>query len=172
MEREQVIRKVINLLKESGLTIYDVHGYLRKISHHQFDLLCRVDGEEKRLPFEEGKNNNPIGLFPFKEDSHYIEFAEVSECTRIHADETGLPTVGFFQEILPLMDEINACLKDLKQPVLDGYYFANKQDNLNWIVYLSGNDEAEELSVDYYGRAETAKIRYLGSLCKGGVIFG
>ena len=171
MEKEQVIRKVIALLQENGMTIYDVSGYLRKINMHEFDLLCCVDGKQKRLSFEEGKNCTPIGLFPFADDSHYIEFAEQTDCTRVFADESGLPTVVFFEKILPILGQINQCLKELKQPILDGYYFAQKYDGLNWIVYLSSEDQ-ETLSADYYGRAETANIRYFGTFCEGDVSFG
>ncbi len=121
-----------------------------------FDLLCEVNGVKKRLPFNEGKNLNPIGIFPFKETGLYLLLNEFGECERTTVAEDKIPTLYQWMQIFNQKEDINCALMQLKKPVLNGNYFA-RQHNMNWIVLFSNHSP---MPADFFEKNAQAKIRY------------
>ena len=43
----------------------------------EFDVLCLINGRQKRVPFSHRHLGEPIGIFPFKDEPEYIELDEI-----------------------------------------------------------------------------------------------
>ena len=167
--KEKALQEIVRIMQEHNLTLEEVTAFAeenlssKQLSDifEQFDLRCLIYGVWKRVPFEEGKDQRAIGLFPFKDDNHYLGFWE-DEFSRQFADEKRLPTIDFCERILPLLPKINRALDILGKPRLQGEYYArtNRSDGLNWIVAFDENN-LTSLSDDYYDSPEMAKVRYV-----------
>jgi len=123
----------------------------------KFDLLCKVDGRTVRLPFEEGKNLNPIAIYPsWREEGLCLEESE-DRC-RTGTNEWKIPLYSFWNGVVfPVKDELNAKLRELGVPPLDGCYFA-RAGGMNWIVRF--REGQKTLDADYYDFDAVAKVRY------------
>ena len=126
----------------------------------KFDLLCLIHGVPQRLPFDKGRQMNPIGIFPFS-GLWYLELTQEENMLRKDADTDRLPERDIWLEVHKLQDDLNAQLKVLKQPLLKGSYFA-RGGNLNWIVKF--DDRRGSMPENYYDPETPATIRYCGSL--------
>ncbi len=168
--KEKALQEIVQIMQEHNLTIDEVMAFaeenllprrFQEGSFEQFDLRCLVYGVWKRVPFEEGKDQRAIGLFPFKDDNHYLGFWE-GEFSRKFANEERLPTIDFCEQLLPLLPKINLALDILGKPRLQGDYYAraNRSDGLNWIVTFD-ESRLDSLPCDYYDTPDMAKMRYV-----------
>ncbi len=159
----EALKKITELMKENDISVINIRNFTEAREYHDYDLLCVCDGRKVRLPFNKGKNLNPIGLFPLSDSFSYIELNELPEALREHADVARLPEVSFCEDMCLDIKGINNHLRKLDKPILQGEYFAIGKflQEHNWIVKF--DEPCTELSSDYYDEeAKKAKIRYCG----------
>ena len=132
----------------------------------EFDLLCVVDGQKKRLPFSTGRQLSPIAIFPFAHDAHYIELDEQEnkKHTDKDVDNSRLLDREFCEHVYKIKDRINLYLQALNKPLLQGGYLAesNYMHGSGWIIGFDDN-EFNTLASDYYGGNLPEKLRYSGT---------
>lgn len=169
--KEKALQEIVQIMQEHNLTLDDIAAFVgadipeqslsTMLSKVSCDVLIDSDGIQKRVPFEERTGKTILGLFPFKDDNHYLTLWE-DESFRKFVDEERLPTIDFCERILPLLPKINRALDILGKPRLQGEYYArtNRSDGLNWIVAFDENN-LTSLSDDYYDSPEMAKVRYV-----------
>lgn len=139
----------------------------KEVEMPDFDLLVEVDGKKKRIPSSQGikmERTQIIGIFPFKDDSTYLELEETEECLRKTADKTRtIPEQEFWEKVYAVRHQLNAAFSRLEKPQLSGYYFTIGSffPTMNWIVSMDDNMN-ETISNDYYPDNEMAKFRYCG----------
>ena len=126
----------------------------------KFDLLCLVNGVPTRVPFEKGRDLNPIAIFPFV-GNWYLELAQETEKLRHQVEEKRLPDRDIWLEVYKLQDALNAQLLAMGQPPLEGLYFA-RGGHLNWAVTFDGNRVA--MPEDSLSATAVANVRYCGML--------
>lgn len=170
--KEKFLQEIVQIMQEHNLTLEDVIAFARTnippqnptdmLLKASFDVLIDSDGIQKRVPFKGRTGETILGLFPFKDDNHYLTLRE-DEILRPFADEDGLPTIDFCERLLPLLPKINEAFGFLGKPILKGCYYAraNRADGMNWIVGFDENNLAS-LSSDYYESWDMAKARYVG----------
>ena len=158
MKKKTSLQEIARIMKDCHLTTDEVVDFIKKnsdttpqylpkgsiapldlknFSIYQFDLLCSVDWNVKRVSWQDGACNYPRGLFPFKDDNHYLMLHDVNYIApRAHVFEHCLPTIDFCKRLFPLLPKINEALETLRLPELSGCYYAraNEQDYKNWIV--------------------------------------
>ena len=129
----------------------------------EFDLICLIDGKKVRVPCSSRRLGKPLAVFPFKNEPEYIELVEHWGVTHANADPKHLPSVQFCERLYQIKDQLNACLKTLNQPIIEGTYLADNSHmkGCGWIVGFDDN-ETHRLSHDYYGGNVPAKLRYTG----------
>ncbi len=165
MTKELALQNIRDIMQQCNLSLNDVSNYLGTMAISNFDLLCVIDGKKKRVSFPEGKELNPIGIFPFKSDNSYLEFEQRDITYRQFADERRLPTESFYKKINAIRVELNESLRFLQKPVLYGSYFAisDYHKDANFIVFFDERN-AESLPSDFYNNDEQAQIRYWGTI--------
>ena len=165
MNREKALNEIAEIMRKNNLSCDEVTNFVntQNIDLPEFDLLCLVNNNLVRLPFDEGKDLNPQGLYPLKNSERYINFYESGETLREFANENLLFSEDFCEQIYPLCKQINNALSLLSQPLLQGCYFAvgKTLSDQNWIVSFDDNP-TNQLTSDYYDDTEQAKIRYFG----------
>lgn len=169
--KEKALQEIVQIMQEHNLTLDEVTAFARInlppqnpmdiLSKASFDVLIDSDGIQKRVPFKGRTGETILGLFPFKDDNHYLGFWE-DEFSRQFANEKRLPTIDFCERILPLLPKINEAFGFLGKPILKGCYYAraNHADGLNWIVGFDDNN-LTSLPYDYYDTWVIAKARYV-----------
>ena len=103
------------------------------------DLLCVVGGRKTRMPFETGKDLNPIGFFPFDDDV-YMEFdhSPIVPRRKIKIERKEVLPLVFFERLFLRKNEINAFLAQMGKPLLEKKFFASGGcGDYNWIVDFS-----------------------------------
>ena len=147
-----------------GISIEDLVEEKKRNSEflpRKFDLLCLVDGVPHRLPFDRGRYQNPIAVFPFAEGNWYLELYQDNDKLRHDVDESRLPDRDVWLELYKLQDDLNAQLQVMEQPLLNGSYFA-RGGRLNWIVRF--DNERRSMPENFFGPDTPANVRYCGSL--------
>lgn len=158
--------KVVQILREmqlNGISISDLAHEMAEnpdFLQKKFDVLCLIHGVPHRLPFDKGRQMNPIGIFPFA-GLWYLELAQEENMLRKDANTDRLPDRDIWLEVYKLQDDLNAQLKVMGQPLLEGSYFA-RGGKLNWIVKFDG--KRSSMPENYYDPETPATIRYCGSL--------
>lgn len=131
----------------------------------EFDVLCVVNDHKERLPFIKRYLGEPIGIFPFKADSRYIELSETEDKKHTDKDvDTGrLLDREFCDHVYLIKNRLNIYLKALDKPLLEGTYLADSSymRGCGWIIGFDDN-KFNTLSSDYYGGNQPAKLRYMG----------
>lgn len=127
---------------------------------NEFDLLCLVGNQKVRLPFEKRGMGTPIGIFPFKHKPEYLELDEVEnkKHTDKDVDESRLLDENFCcARVSKVVDRLNAYLKVLNKPLLEGSYLADSSymKGCGWIIGFDNTG-------DYHGGNVPAKLRYMG----------
>ena len=150
-------QEIVEVMKKYKFSVADVRD--AEVETNGFDLLCVEYDIYKRVPFEEGKKLYPIGIFPYPSSNVYISLAE-HEWPRKDCDKDNLPTYDFFFHLLPMMDQLNHCLRELGKPVIDGCYYAKDfgDPDCNYIAGVGGRF-GNSVGWDYYGDNERAKYR-------------
>ena len=180
-KKQESILQILKIMQENEITLADIKKTItkktksaKKVSPKvkNFDLLCNINGSYKRLPFETGKDLNPIGIFPFADQKDYIVFNGLGHFangnTKMHYSQTHriaqaqIPSVDFFEEIFKIRQDLNEALTALNKPEFKGPYLAVSPDYIpeaNWIVaFFEGTDS---LACDFYESKEEAKVCYI-----------
>lgn len=158
--KQKVIREITKLMHQHEISINDLEIIMNTTT--KFDLLCEVNGNLVRLPFDKGVNEKIIGIFHSKHSNMFLYVNETSESLRVEANEFKIPTIRYWEDIFKIKEELNNTLINLGFDEIDGRYFARSMHltQANWIVRFSKN--LDRLTSDYYENRETAKIRYFG----------
>lgn len=157
--KRQIIEQIRVLMKEYDISLSDL--VLETKEHFPFDLLCKTGDKYSRLPFETGKNCNPVAIFPSKVSRIALSLSETAdEVDRYNLDESNIPSCLFWEEIFFNRKALNNALKELGAPIVDGCYFAEAMIGSipNYIVGFK--PEYKTLASDYYTNNEKAKVRY------------
>ena len=125
-----------------------------------FDLLIVVDGQERRVPFDVGKDACPVAIFPFKDQDIYISLDESGECLYPRSEQSNLPSVGFMEEVMDVRPELNERLRQLGKPILSGQYWVRgySLDICYWYVLIRKN----EIKRDFGDAEAVGKVRLVG----------
>lgn len=180
MNKESIITKILKTMHDNGISEKNLREYRLQhpdfwptaqddfldLAPENFDLLCRVDNRLRCLPFPEGKNLNPIGIFPFafaSDHTFYLELKKNEEETlRKQCREYYIPTYELWQELSYIRPSLNRCFEEIGVSPLQGCYFSKAPKNhiiqhANWIISFS--NESPDLLSDYYDYSQKAKLR-------------
>ncbi|MBQ9271351.1 MAG: hypothetical protein IJ218_03705 [Alphaproteobacteria bacterium] len=163
MNKKARIVQILREMKLDGITLKDLSREMTEnpdFLAQKFDLLCLVNGVPHRLPFDQGRHKEPIGIFPFA-GNWYLELTQDESQPRSSANEQRLPDRDIWLELYKLQDALNAQLRAMGKPLLSGSYFA-RGGNLNWIIRINGSKEP--MPENYYPTDTLANIRYGASL--------
>ena len=192
MEKKEAIQKVLNMIwnsqpaakvieamAESEVTSTEIVEALNQPqpkSGEHFDLLCKIDGELKRVAFKDGEDKDPIGIFIRDELPYFL-----------YLDETGMQSFPDLKDkdrlmdeklcylIKPIRHELNEKLSDIGKVPLRGEYWLNGHE-LSGIGYWTaifrdgqlkfGQRDAEfgPRDIGYHDPTHTAKVRFIGRL--------
>ena len=168
VKKEKTLAQIYKMMRRDGLTVNDVKQY---VSKHQadiadeYDLLSLIDGKMERVPFSLRHLGKPIGIFPFPNEPEYIELDEVEskKHTDTDVEESRLLDEQFCGRVYKIKDNLNVYLEALGKPVLEGVYLADNSymHGCGWLVGFDDN-ETHNISSDYFGGNEPAKLRYMG----------
>ena len=159
--KQEIISQIIQLMDKNGITAKDIIVAVSNKRKAEMDLLCLVNGKKVRLPFEKGKKETVLGIFPFKSNV-YLYAEETGEVIRTGAIEERIPTYDFFRELYVIKKELNEVLEELGLAPIEGAYFVEPIACLqrpSWIVAI----DEKGFSSDYYDNDVKAKIRYCGT---------
>lgn len=147
MEKNKQIQQIAEKMKLQGISFKDIAN---AIPTHLFDLRCNINGNQVRLPFEQGRNHEVIGIYPFFNIDFYIYTHEGTEEMRGETYMDKLIPTAMWRCLFQLKDELNLCLSELNLPILDGNYFAC--DDYDVIVDFS-QKHIKYQSENYYAKA-------------------
>lgn len=166
--KQEAVQQILGIMQDNNITVADINAMIKAQSRPQinesFDLLCEVNGTRKRLPFDTGKDLNPIAIFPRQNLKFFLSL-----------EETGMipfPPVKDKDQLLDedlctlLMDvrpELNEKLRELGKPILSGDYWLNGHE-FSGVGYWIANIREDRLRVDYYDARSVAKVRHIGHL--------
>lgn len=157
---------MINILRQmsaAGISFEDLKNEMSQnpeLLLKKFDLLCLINGVPQRVPFDKGRELNPIGIFPFV-GNWYLELAQEEGKLRHQVDEKRLPDRDIWLEVYKVQDSLNAQLLAMGQPQLEGKYFA-RGGRINWVVTFDGDHVA--MPEDSASATTVAVARYCGML--------
>lgn len=170
METNKVkaLAQICKLMRGAGFTVNDVKRYAQKHENEladEYDILCLIDGRLERVAFSLRHLGKPIGIFPFPNEPEYIELDEVEskKHTDTDVEESRLLDEQFCSRVYKIKDNLNVYLETLGKPVLEGVYLADNSymHGCGWLVGFDDN-ETHNISSDYFGGNEPAKLRYMG----------
>ena len=157
--KKSAIVEILRKMKANNISFADLKTEMvnnPELLQQKFDLLCLINGVPQRLPFEKGKDLNPIAIFPFA-GNWYLELAQDEGVLRHHTTESRLPDRDIWLEVYKLQDPLNLQLRAMGQPLLQGAYFA-RGGHLNWVVTFDGNRVA--MPEDCCSQTTVANVRY------------
>lgn len=132
---------------------------------NNFDILCLINNEKFRVPFEQRHIGIPIGVFPFADSADYIELTEYPNKKHIDkdVDEKRLLDVNFCERLVNFKCRLNMCLRALNSPIIEGIYLADNSymHGCGWTVAFYA--DKDYIGSDYYGGSQPAKLRYMGT---------
>ena len=132
-EKEQQIQQIVKTMRQHDISLKDI---AQAIPTHSFDLRCNIKGTQVRLPFEQGKNHDVIGIYPFPNVDLYIYTQEGKEEDRSDTWEDKLVPLEIWQCLFQIKEALNNCLSELGLPIFEGLYFA-RHDYDNWVVNVT-----------------------------------
>jgi len=161
------VAHILEIMCNENITLEDIQTGLackasdERKNFHDFDLLVIQDDKKYRLPFEIGKDFNPVGIFPFATSNTYLEFEEVKGA-RYQIFEERLPEYEFFEKLFEKKEELNARLEQLdKLPLIGKYFTKVSKDMIVWFVgFLKDDDQIKKFG---YNPVKHAKARYVGT---------
>ncbi len=167
MNKKQIIEDIFNKMRENGITFEELKqarlAALRPKCMEDFDLLVVEDGVAQRVPFDKGKDMKPIGIFPLKKSTTYVEFKESGPQEYPVEKKDKLPGANTYELWRNIMPELNAKLRELHQPEFEGKYWLNGHE-WSGVAYWCGevkNDKADDAT---YDNRKPAKVRLIGYL--------
>lgn len=166
-QKQKMIAQILEEMRKGEITFEDLKearlAALRPKCTENFDLLVVVDGVAQRVPFEEGKELQPTGIFPFKGAPFYMEFKETDQQDYPVELKDKLPGANSFARLGDIMPELNQRLKELGQPEFDGTYWLNGHE-WSGIGYWVGKVHKNNVDTTYLDEKHKAKVRLLGYL--------
>lgn len=169
MTKNEAIKQILGIMAANEITVSDVENAVkaqqRPKVEETYDLLCDVNGTLTRVPFEKGKDMEPIGIFPRKSLKLYLLL-----------DETGMVPFPPVEEKKKLLDEelctllmdnrpgLNEKLRELGKPILSGEYWLNGHEHSDHIGYWMATIRDNQLKVGYDYKDRRAKVRKIGRL--------
>ena len=164
--KEEALKIILGAMDECEISVADISAALRARQHpkpeEKFDLLIESFGELKRVPFETGKNMDPLGIFPRNGLKFYIELDETGMVAFPDlAVKTELPDEEMAVLMSEVRNELNEKLRELGKPLLSGDYWLNGHE-LSGTGYWMAKFRDGKLRVDYYDSSRKAKIRKFG----------
>ena len=115
------------------------------------DLLCELDGEKVRTKYEQGKDLNPIGFFPFSDEDVYLMFEHYPLRTYryFRIEKKKSLSISFFDRLYAQKNKINEFLAHMNKPLLNKKFFAaGGTDQYIWIVDFS--IDSDRMDRDYF----------------------
>ena len=166
--KKEALQEILKLMETSGVTTAEITAALKAKSmpkiEETFDLLCEVNGELKRLPFETGRDLDPKAIFPRKNLKFYLSLEETGMIPFPDEKEKDrLPDEDLCTLILEVRPELNEKLRELGKPLVSGEYWLNGHE-LSGIGYWMGIIREDRIRIDYYDSSRKAKVRYIGHL--------
>jgi len=161
----EAVHQILKVMKENELSVDDINQALRAHKNAEtFDLVCDVNGKLTRVPYEEGKNQNPIGIIPRKKYNFFLYLNETGMSAFPPIEEKDqLPDEILCDLMMTVRPELNEKLRELGKPILSGDYWLNGHE-LSGIGYWMAHIREDQLKVDYYNIKHTAKVRKIGRL--------
>lgn len=126
-----------------------------------YDLLVEEDGALKRVSFCKEYPGRLIGIFPFGNSHKYIELSEQTDRLHSDADSEKLLSEEFCERMSRVRQTLNAHLRAIKAPVVEGDYLTDKAPFLPGCGFIVSFFE-RTITCEYYGCSTTAKLRYMG----------
>lgn len=151
MEKKKVLPFILMLMDEVGATVDDIReaqilARRSKYADERFDLLVEVEGERRRVPFEEGKTMKPIGLFPRNSSRFFILFGVSQPAPYPDELRSQMADKHVAEKVIaPVLPELNAKLKEVGIAPLSGRYWIDGMEhsgNGYWVLVcnkLSGD---------------------------------
>lgn len=165
-QKQRIIMRMLRFMGANHITLNDLQyaqNPKQANSHEMYDLLCVIDGIEQRIPFDIGKDLNPIGIFPFANVNTSLDLTETTEIRRSEIKKAeNLMSVNFCKWTSYDLEKLNAKLSELHKPILDGYYHIRNAEHLPeqcWVAHF-GAERGENMPIDFYDDSFKAKVRY------------
>ena len=161
----EVVPQILKIMNDNEITVEDISQALRALKNAEtFDLVCEVEGKLVRIPYEEGKNKNPIGIIPRKKYNFFLFLDETGMSAFPPIEEKDqLPDELICNLLMDVRPELNEKLRELGKPILSGDYWLNGHE-LSGIGYWMAHIREDKLKVDYYNIKHSAKVRKIGRL--------
>ena len=155
-EKSLALEKIVSLMNDYNLSVSDIS---EATDSHEFDLMCYVNEKFVRLPYEQGKDKQVIGVFPFKDCSFYIDCDETRELETPFVLKNYLLSMDIWEDLARIKDKLNACLKSVGLPVLSGRYYTATYSNKYCIIDFSDGNKRTDVYCFQIGENK-AKVRY------------
>ena len=160
--KNKIINQILSLMAEHDVSVNEIvqAGNCQVYKDwHAFDLLCVSDGRLLRTSFLEGKELNPIAIFPFADNNIALFLRECQAEERCFVTEQDVPSIEYWKNIDGIKTELNQKLTELGAPIVDGVYFAEPRvgkRRANWIVCFQ---DGKVMHSCFYSLHEPAKFR-------------
>ena len=168
MDKKEAIQQILGIMQENELTVSEILAAQKAKNNPKveetFDLLCEINGEMKRVPFETGRDLNPKAIFPRKNLKFWLELDETGMIQfPAEKEKDRLLDEDLCTLVLEVRTELNEKLRELGKPLFSGEYWMNGHE-LSGIGYWMAIIREDRMRIDYYDSTRKAKVRYIGHL--------
>lgn len=171
LQKELVLQDIVRTMAEHNITIGDVDNAQKEYKRAQFaeketfDLLVDISGERKRVSFEEGRTENFVAIYPFKDSDVYLELDETGETEYPPLEnQNRLAHVDFIGAVMSVRPELNEKLRQLGKPILSGRYWVKGYEHPGHAGYWEVQVRQDKMDTGYGNPGVRAKVRYVGRL--------
>lgn len=168
--KQDSIQQILGIMQNQGITVAEIkeaeENARRPKNPRAFDLLIVVNGAKMRVSFDEGKDKDPIAIFPRKELTSFLYLDEEPEtvCPARLEDRRSLLTENFSALLSDVRPELNLRLRQLGKPELKGDYWGYAHEYSGCGYWMARFDFRKQLEFNYYDANHRAKIRRMGRL--------
>lgn len=164
MKKEEAIQEIVRMMCENGVSIPEVMLGLEVMPAKDLFDLAVPDGHNGlvRLPFAIGKEQKPLGIFPFKDSDCYIETKEAYQ-RNDQCDTNRLPEIAFMQRISTVRKALNCALAQLNAPMIEGIYHARPVEGFAIPMIVEMTKDVAYDARDVAPKSP-ALVRYVGQL--------
>ncbi len=171
MTKNDAVKQILGIMAacDEVVTVADIDKAIkaqqRPKEEERFDLLCDVNGTLTRVPFEKGKDLEPIGIFPFNSSNLYLLLDETGMVAFPPVEEKkNLPDDTLCNLLMDNRPGLNEKLRELGKPILSGEYWLNGHEHSDHIGYWMAIIRQDSLKVGYDYKDRRAKVRKIGRL--------
>ncbi|MEE6206640.1 MAG: hypothetical protein VZR95_01120 [Alphaproteobacteria bacterium] len=166
--KQEAVQQILGIMQDNNITVADITATIKAQSRPQvqenFDLLCEINGIRKRLPFDTGKDLNPIAIFPRQNLKFFLSLEETGMISYPAANEKEqLADEDLCTLLMEVRPELNEKLRELGKPIVSGDYWLNGHE-LSGVGYWMARIREDQLKVDYFDASKKAKVRHIGHL--------